>query len=140
MPLLSPFKYSPSNIISPSFKSLLFSSNEYEIIPKEYVADFIRIFSILKENYDKKIKDINSVNESFNSVKYICSLYALMIIIENLNETLILCILFNFVIFYYILNRNYPHFISLFIDNSKNVFNNLINMINDSIPRYEGEE
>jgi hypothetical protein len=63
-----------------------------------------------------------------------------MIIIENLNETLILCILFNFVIFYYTLNRNYPHFISLFIDNSKNVFNNLINMINDSIPRYEGEE
>ena len=57
-----------------------------------------------------------------------------MIIIEKLNETLILCVLCNFALLYNTLNKNYPHFLSLYVENAK------INMINDSIPRYEGEE
>ena len=63
-----------------------------------------------------------------------------MIICEKLNETLVLCVLCNFAIFYHTLNKNYPHFISLYNKNEKNVFNNLINMLNESIPRYEGQE
>lgn len=63
-----------------------------------------------------------------------------MIIIEKLNETLILCVLCNFALLYNTLNKYYPHFLSLYVENAKNVFNNFINMLNESIPRYEGKE
>ena len=95
---------------------------------------------LIKEKYSKTLSESSKIEETNDSFMKLLILYLSFSIVDYLGDTFILLFCLNLLILYYPLNKNYPNFIFLFINNGKNVFNNFIMMINNSIPKYEGEE
>jgi hypothetical protein len=95
---------------------------------------------LIKEKYSKTLSESSKIEETNDSFIKLLILYFSFSIVDYLGDTFILLFCLNLLNLYYPLNKNYPNFIFLFINNGKNVFNNFIKMINNSIPKYEGEE
>jgi hypothetical protein len=88
-------------------------------------------------HFEKFIKKVISCEDLFYSFRSIVEVYILMRLTSILNDKFIICLIFNVIILYAPLEKNFPHFLFKSRMSFKQVIDGVIGILDAVIPKYE---